>query len=193
MSRLHWMLLLLTALASAASAQEKLFVVVPAVNGALNPGSGRTSSECLLEEIVANDAFKAVTAKVPDTVKIKNPADAGDGKALLITIVDIIGWGGGGWTGSKRLVLRAELMQGKRVLQTRNVNERSRGGVLGPVMGTCAIFEDISSAAAQRIATWVVTARNRSGPTLNPEAPAEAKPEPEPKAAPQPLADPDKK
>jgi len=193
MNKLRGMLLLLAVLASAASAQEKLFVVVPAVNGALNPGSARTSSECLLEEIVANDAFKAVTAKVSDTVKIKNPVDAGDGKVLLITIVDIIGWGGGGWTGSKRLVLRAELMQGKRVLQARDLSERSRGGVLGPVKGTCAIFEDISSVAAQRIATWVVTARNRSGPTPQPEAPAEVKPEPEPQAAPQPAPDPEKK
>ena len=168
----RWLLLAFWLGASGVSAQGKLFVLTPAINEAQGPAAGRNTSECLLDEIVANDVFNAVQARTPEAVKVKKEAEAGDGRLLRLTIYQVIGWGGGGWSGPKWLGVRGELLQGGQLVRSSSWRLSSRGGVLGPVKGTCDIFEDISRTIAPRVSAWlVVVTRDRPGqPASQPPA-----------------------
>lgn len=167
----RWLVFSCLLAASAASAQVKVFVLAPAINTATGPASAHNSNECLLEDIVANDVFNAVQSRIPEVVKVKNEADVGDGLLLRLIIVDVVGWGGGGWSGSKSMSIRGELVQGGQVVRASSWRQRSRGGVLGPVKGTCDIFEDISRGIARQVRTWVVVRTRPSQP--DPQPPAE--------------------
>ena len=168
----RWLTLILVSVASLASAQEKIFVVTPAINAAVGPDAIRASKECVLDEIVANDVFKAVQGRIPDAMKVTKESDAGAGKLLRLVITELTGWAGGGWTlpGSRYMEVRGELVQGGQVLRTSSWRLRSRGGMAGPLKGSCAIYEDISSAIAPRVAAWTFIRMRPTEPGAQPPA-----------------------
>lgn len=98
----------------------------------------------------------------------------GVGKVLKLTILSVQGIGGGGWTGSKGITVRADLVQDGRTIQTLTRKERSRGGLFGPVMGTCAILDEVSESLGQYFATWL--AKLDAGTPIESSAAKQAKP-----------------
>lgn len=152
-------LLVLLALAvtatSLAHAQEKLLVQVPAVYDAQAAVAQRIRDECALESLIGNHVFERVSEKFPASLQIKDPAAAGSGKVLHLTILSAHGAGGGSWSGPKSITMRADLVQDGKVLQTTVKRRSSSGGVLGGFKGTCDILERDAQALGKDIAHWL--------------------------------------
>lgn len=132
-----------------------LQVQSPAVYDSAAYGVPRVKQECAVDSTVAEHVFRKIVDKYPDTQQIQDPAKMETGKVLKLTILSVQGIGGGGWTGSKGITVRADLVQDGRTIQTLVRKERSRGGLFGPVMGTCAILDEVSESLGQYFAIWL--------------------------------------
>ncbi|WP_050477164.1 hypothetical protein [Herbaspirillum rhizosphaerae] len=136
-------------------ANEPLQVQVPAAYDSDAYVVPRVKNDCAVESIVGDNVFQKIAEKRPDAQQVQDPAKMATGKVLKLTIISVQGIGGGGWTGSKGITVRADLMQDGRLVQSTQRKERSRGGLLGPVLGTCAILQDVGEALGQHFATWL--------------------------------------
>jgi hypothetical protein len=136
-------------------ANEPLKVQVPAAYDSDAYLVPRVRNDCAVESIVGDNVFQKITEKRPDAQQVQDPAKMAIGKVLKLTIISVQGIGGGGWTGSKGITVRADLLQDGRLLQSTQRKERSRGGLLGPVLGTCAILQEVGEALGQHFATWL--------------------------------------
>src|SRR5204862_111064 len=115
------------------------------------PGGQRVKDECKIDMLVGNHVFAAVNARLPESNSVSNSADAGDSKMLQLTVLSFIGFGGGGWSGNKSITIRADLMQGGKVLRTSVHQDQSRGGILGPGASTCFIFESVAKSLGRKV------------------------------------------
>lgn len=165
----RWLFLLAAVAALPSWAQEKLYVQVPAAYDPQAWAVRQVKDQCALAAMVGNQVFSQVQRGMPQAAAIETPADASGARVLRLTIVNIFGIGGGGWTGPKALTMRAELVRGAEVLGTFERREESRGGILGPVTGTCGIFEGIAETLGQEIARWLPgVSAGRSEPEKKP-------------------------
>ncbi|WP_157221486.1 hypothetical protein [Herbaspirillum sp. YR522] len=184
-------------------AAEALQVQVPAQYGDNVVVMGHIRNECALEGAIGKQVFDAVRKRYPDATQVADPAQAQGGRVLKLTILAVEGYGGGGWSGSKAMTVRADLVQDGVVVQSGVRRERSRGGILGPARGTCSIFELVAESLGQQFAAWLVyvdgkaPASNAAGastpppsPAVEPTAPAADQPPPaEPAPLPAPAGD----
>ena len=136
-------------------AADKLYVQTPADRDPDAPINERVKEECAIESRVS--FFVQEAAKTTfDVIPSMTLADAANNKALSLTVLSVEGIGGGGWTGSKRITLRGTLTENGNVAGTFVARRSSRGGVLGPMQGTCSIFERDAKELGQDIAKWLV-------------------------------------
>ena len=142
-------------ISSMAQANEPLKVQVPAVYDSDAYVVPPVKNSCAVESIVGDNVFQKIAEKQPDAQQVQDPAKMATGKVLRLTIISVQGIGGGGWTGSKGITVRADLIQDGRLVQSTQRKERSRGGLLGPVLGTCAILQSVGEALGQHFATWL--------------------------------------
>jgi hypothetical protein len=146
---------LLATIALGAHADEKLFVQVPAL---LDPGAPITESvrrDCDVEGKVGEHVLQRVSAIVPNAVPLSDPRKAGQDRVLKLTIVSVMGVGGGGWSGSKAISVRADLEQNSKVHASKLLTRQSSGGAFGGMKGTCSIMERIAVALGRDVAAWV--------------------------------------
>jgi hypothetical protein len=145
--------------APTSSAQEKLVVMVPAVLDPNAPISDAARRECNVDTNVGTQVFERVAERYPGTERVAKPDPLGDDKMLLkVTLMNVVGHGGGGWSGPKAITIRADVLRGPKVLASRSMNRQSGGGAFGGMMGTCAIFERIAVALSRDVATWLPSA-----------------------------------
>jgi hypothetical protein len=103
-------------------AQEKLLI-----QAVLDPKVSVVESvkrECGLETMVGDWVLESVGKKYPGSAKLHQGDGAGNGKVLKVTIVNVVGVGGGAYSGPKSMTVRADLMQSGKVLAT-TTKERS--------------------------------------------------------------------
>lgn len=138
-----------------AASAEGLLVQVPAVLDPSAPIANRVQMECAVPQLVGNHVLSQV-AQRQQGARAAAEAPAGSADPMLkLTLLSVYGVGGGGWSGSKSATLRAELVDNGKSIATNVVTRHSRGGVLGGVSGTCAIFERIAEALGRDVASWV--------------------------------------
>src|SRR5574341_1459056 len=146
-------------LAQAALAQDKVAVLVPAVLDPNAPIGDAVKRECGVETSVGSQVLARVSERYPAAEQISNPNQAGPDRVVLkITLVAVIGAGGGGWSGTKSISIRAEALQGSKVVATRTMTRQSGGGVFGGVSGTCPIMDRIAAALGRDVAAWLPAA-----------------------------------
>ena len=126
--------------------------------------------ECKPDTRLADDVFEYVSKRFPGSSRIADPAKAGDQKVLTLTITSASGFGGGGWSGPKGMMVRADLVEKGRVLRTFSGQRASGGGVFGGVVGTCTIFGRITSTLGKDIAAWLATPVKLDEPEEAPKA-----------------------
>lgn len=146
---------LLLAAAFGAHAQDRLLVQVPAL---LDPNAPITESvrrDCAVEVKVGEHVFAKVSEKIPGAVPLADPRKAGSDRLLKLTIVNVTGVGGGAWSGSKSITVRADLEQNSKVHATKMLTRQSGGGAFGGMKGTCSIMERIAAALGNDVAAWV--------------------------------------
>jgi hypothetical protein len=147
-------LVLALACAGPTLAQDKLYVQFPAT---YDPGAyavRQVKERCQLADIVANQVLGQAQKRMPHAAAAPQSPEAG-ARVVRLTILEVYGIGGGGWTGPKALRVRADLARGAQLLGSFEHREDSRGGILGPFMGTCDIFEGIAETLGEHIAEWL--------------------------------------
>lgn len=157
MKRSHVLFLLPALVASLPSfADDRIFLQVPAIIDAAAPMPDAVRRECGLEQLMASQALAAMNKRIRGVQAIENPALAGDGNVVELTIMAGFGAGGGGITGSKSMTVRANLKKnGATVATTLLTRESSRGFMGGMLTGTCSVFERIAGALGKDVAVWL--------------------------------------
>jgi len=91
-------------------------------------------------------------------VKVVIGADTGDdveGKVLYLEIVNVLGAGGGAWSGAKSVTVQGELRENGEVIGSFTASRYSGGGAFGGFKGTCAILGRCIEALGKDIAKWL--------------------------------------
>lgn len=87
------------------------------------------------------------------------PLNTVKGMVLDITFTQVVGFGGGSWSGNKSATIKGKLMENGKVLGTFTATRASGGGAFGGFKSTCAIFGRTAKALGADAAKWL--ARNR--------------------------------
>lgn len=165
----------------ASLADEMVYVQTPATLGPDAPITAAARRECDIPNLVASHALLQLTERGAVQVTRLEAAEPSGQKVLRLTIQSAYGVGGGGWSGPKSIMLRAQLVEDGRVLADRLLRRSSRGGVWGGVTGTCPIFERVAVALGKDVANWVPSALRGGMATAGTQQPPAAEPnEPEP-------------
>jgi hypothetical protein len=82
------------------------------------------------------------------------PADA-DADVLDIEIINLIGTGGGAWSGAKSVMINGSLSKHGKVVSNFKAQRYSGGGVFGGYKGTCAILGRCVKTLGKDIAGWL--------------------------------------
>jgi hypothetical protein len=133
--------------------QEKLLI-----QAVLDPKVSVVDSvkrECGLDTMVGDWVLESVGKKYPGSAKLHQGDSAGNGKVLKVTIVNVVGVGGGAYSGPKTMAVRAELLQSGKVLATTTKERSSGGGAFGGMKGTCQIFGRVAKALGSDVAGWL--------------------------------------
>ena len=121
----------------------------------------------MLLKPVAYSEESSVTPKVREACKIEQrlAIDVGDamggttestaGRVVRVSIIDVMGVGGGAWSGPKAISLRVELLKDGKVERTTRLTRTTSGGPLGGFKGTCAMLERDSGVLGKDVAKWV--------------------------------------
>ena len=153
----------------AAAAGEAIHVQVPATLAPDAPITAAARRECDIPMLVGLHALQQLGERsgLP-AVRLEAAEPAGE-RVLRLTVLSAYGVGGGGWSGPKSVMVRAQLVEDGKVLADRTLNRSSSGGVWGGVSGTCAIFERIAVALGKDVAGWLPSALRM--PASVPKAP----------------------
>ena len=144
-------------LTTASHSGERFLVQVPAVYDSAAPVGDAVRRECGIESMVGNHVFREVSARFPASLQIQKPGTDDSEKYLMLTILAVQGVGGGSWSGSKSITIRADLLQNGKPIATKVLNRGSRGGAFGGMSGTCSIMERIAGALGRDTVAWVQT------------------------------------
>ncbi len=150
-----------TLAAGAAGAQEKFLLQLPIKVDAGGMNVDRIKSECKIDTALANQMLAKVTSQYPGSGTLEGDAAApADAKVLRLTIVSVIGLGGGAFSGTKQMGVRVDIVAGEKVLATTMRERQSMGGAAGIFGGgTCAAFNKIADVLASDITAWMVSAQ----------------------------------
>ena len=174
-------------LAQTAPAQQKIAVTVPAALDPSAPIAESVKRDCAVETKVGQEVFMRVSERFPGTETAPQGSSViSGGKILLkVTIVGVLGAGGGAWSGPKAMTIRADVIQNEKAGPSRTFNRQSTGGAFGGLSGTCAIMDRIAVALGRDVAAWLPTQLAATGqdPSKHGAAKpaAQANPEREPK------------
>ena len=123
----------------------------------------------MLLKPVSYAAESSVVPKVREACKIEErfTTDVGDalggttessaGRVVRVSIVDVMGVGGGAWSGPKAISLRVELLNNGKVERSARLTRTTTGGPLGGFKGTCAMLERDSGVLGKDVAKWVAS------------------------------------
>ncbi len=119
------------------------------------PVSPNVRGECQLEKELA-DWIKTFAEKLSVPVTVAAGGDAKPtGRVLDVKITNVIGAGGGAWSGAKSVQVKGELRDGDKVIATFGGSRMSGGGAFAGFKGTCSIMGRCVKALGKDIAEWM--------------------------------------
>ena len=154
--RLLAVLLLALCAASAARAQEIIYIKFPAE---LAPGAAIADAvlnECLPEDRLGGAVLNAVLRLHNRRTRVAGPDNVND-KQFQLTILNVLGTGGGSYSGRKTIHVRADVVQNGTVLASREFERPSRRS---RVRGTCALLEVTAKDLGREVAMWLPAAED---------------------------------
>jgi hypothetical protein len=151
-----YLFLLISALVAplSASAEDRMFVQVPATVDASANIPDKIRSECGLEMDLANHTMAAMSRQ-GSAESISNPEGAGSDKYVHLVILSTQGVGGGAWSGPKTMTIRAELRQRGKTLDSTVLSRSTNGGAFAGFKGTCSMFGRVTTTLGKDVAAWV--------------------------------------
>jgi len=140
-------------------AQDKFLIQLPIKMEAAGANVDRIRVECNLEKVLANYVQAKVVSQFPGSGTLDGDAAAPAGaKVLRLTVVSVFGAGGGAYSGTKQMGVRADILADKKTLATTIKERQSMGGAAGLFGGgTCAAFNKLSEVLAADITTWMIS------------------------------------
>ena len=133
--------------ATAPAWAQSVQLVTPVTYAAESSVVPKVREACKLEDRLAADissGLAGVTGSAP-------------GQSVKVSIVDVMGVGGGGWTGPKAISIRVDLLQGDKVLRSTHLTRTTTGGAFGGFKGTCSMLERDSAVLGKDVAKWVAS------------------------------------
>lgn len=143
--------LLFVGVSAPSMASNTLTIATPTfAKGAIVPTPVQT--ECQLPEKLASFIENYAKQRF-DAVQISDRG--GSGKVLVVEITDLIGTGGGAWSGSKAVTISGKLMEGDKTIGSFIGRRTSGGGLYGGFKGTCSILGRCVKALGRDIGSWL--------------------------------------
>ena len=139
----------------AASANERLFLQIPAILDPSAPIPSAVKNECGLEMLLGNYALSAIDQRIGSVQSVSAPEQAGINKIVQLTIISVHGAGGGAWSGSKSMSIRADIRKGGTIVDSTVLSRSSRGGAFGGFKGTCEILDRVVKVLGKDVAVWL--------------------------------------
>ena len=155
-----------------ATADDRVFVQVPAMIAPEASIPNAVRSQCAVDTLVGNYALSAVGKRFPSAQAASAPDQAGVATFVKLTVVSVVGFGGGSWSGPKAMAIRAEILKGGAVVGSTLLTRSSSGGMFGGFKGTCSILDRVAVALGKDVAAWV--ARGPGAQPGKPDADADA-------------------
>lgn len=124
---------------------------------------------------VSYAAESSVVPKVREACKIEarltedigsqlaGTTDQPQGEVVRVAIVDVMGVGGGAWSGPKAISLRVDLMKDGKVQRSTHLTRTTNGGAFGGFKGTCSMLERDSTVLGKDVAKWVASSAYSTG------------------------------
>ncbi|MFK8016709.1 MAG: hypothetical protein AB8G17_14845 [Gammaproteobacteria bacterium] len=122
----------------------------------------KVRDECNLEGKIAKFIVDFGKKKKDYTIVSERPA-SGAYHVLTAEIVEVVGAGGGAWSGAKAVKVKGQLATSSgEVIGTFSAGRYSGGGAFGGYKGTCAILGRCTKAIGKDIAQWLENPRMNS-------------------------------
>ena len=139
----------------AASANERLFLQIPAILDPSAPIPTAVKNECGLEMLLGNYALSEIDQRIGSVQSVSAPKQAGNNKVVQLTITSAHGAGGGAWSGPKSMSIKVDIRKGGTIVNSTVLTRSSMGGAFGGLTGTCAIFDRVARALGKDVAVWL--------------------------------------
>jgi hypothetical protein len=145
---------LVALLAMSASAwADGVQLLTPVTYAAESSVVPKVREACKLEDRLAADVGGALSGSTTSTA----------GTVVKVSIVDVMGLGGGGWTGPKAISIRVDLMTDGKIQRSTHLTRTTTGGAFGGFKGTCSMLERDSSTLGKDVAKWVASESYSTG------------------------------
>jgi hypothetical protein len=165
------------ALFADAGMSTRLYVVTPATYGEEVSLHQNVKDECQMERKLPDRVIARLSQRGYELIAIDDISKAGTGKVLTMTVVSARGVGGGSWSGSKSIVVKAELLERGKSLASIRPYSTSRGTIFA--MSTCDIFDRTVEQVSKAVDQWLGALLQNAGTTSEappPEASGERAP-----------------
>lgn len=111
--------------------------------------------DCALDTMVGDWVLESVSKKHPGSRKLQQGDKPGKDRLVKVTIVNVVGVGGGAYSGPKSMTVRAEVIESGKVIGSTTKERTSGGGAFGGMKGTCAIFGRVAKTLGADVAAWL--------------------------------------
>jgi hypothetical protein len=139
--------------ACAAAHADGIKLLTPVTYAAESSVVPKVRDACKLEERLTSDVGGALAGTTDST----------RGEVVRVSIVDVMGVGGGGWTGPKAISLKVDLLKDGKVERSTHLTRTTTGGAFGGFKGTCSMLERDSSVLGKDVAKWVASSAYSTG------------------------------
>ena len=139
--------------ACAAAHADGVKLLTPVTYAAESSVVPKVREACKLEERLTSDVGGALAGSTDST----------QGEVVRVSIVDVMGVGGGGWTGPKAISIKVDLLKDGKVERSTHLTRTTTGGPLGGFKGTCSMLERDSSVLGKDVAKWVASSAYSTG------------------------------
>ncbi len=143
--------------AAQAQAESTVHVVSPVPYGDASSATDAVKAECDLDTRLPE--FIQDYAK--GGLKVVIGGDTSKGRVLKLEFTNVLGTGGGAWSGSKSVTANGELWENGEKIGSFISTRYSGGGAFGGFKGTCSILGRCIKAMGKDISTWL------NNPTMN--------------------------
>lgn len=141
--------------AHAANPAVDLVAVTSPVELADHLSASNLAKECAIGQVTGDRVVEALKRDFPKVSAVTTlPTLTGEQRALRLSVMDMFGLGGGGWSGSKSMTVRVEVIAPAGVVARRDF-PRATKSLMGMVSGTCPMMEKIATTIGNDIGNWL--------------------------------------
>ncbi|WOB09091.1 hypothetical protein [Piscinibacter gummiphilus] len=109
--------------------------------------------ECGIDRVLSDYMLKEAQEKIADVKTATEVTRVAAEPYVRITVTNVIGVGGGGWSGPKIMSIRADLLENGRIVASKSFRDSGRGG---PFSGTCRILTNLAENLANDMTDWLI-------------------------------------